>query len=71
MTTCFADTYFFLALLSADSPIVEEVRERARQISERFGDDLQAYARHLKEIEDKHRSRVVSQVTVVPPRKME
>ncbi len=56
--------------MRADSPIVEEVRERARRISERFGDDLQAYAQHLKEIEEKHRSRVVSQVTVVPARRM-
>jgi hypothetical protein len=51
--------------MSADSPIVEEVRKRRHEISERFGHDLQAYARHLKEIEDKYRSRVVSQVTVV------
>jgi hypothetical protein len=52
--------------MSTDSPIVDEVRKRRHQISERFGHDLQAYARHLKEIEDKYRSRVVSQVTVVP-----
>ena len=57
--------------MRADSPIVEEVRERARRISERFGHDLQAYAKHLKTIEEKHRSRVVSQVTVVPARKIE
>ncbi len=57
--------------MRADSPIVEEVRERRHQISERFGHDLQAYAKHLKEIEEKHRSRVVSQVTVVPARKIE
>ena len=52
--------------MKSESPIVEEVRRRAQEISERFGHDLQAYARHLKEIEDKYRSRVVSQVTVVP-----
>ena len=57
--------------MRADSPIVEEVRERARRISQRFGDDLKAYVRHLKEIEEKHRSRVVSQVTVVAARKVE
>lgn len=53
---------------STDSPIVQEVRERRHQISERFGHDLQAYYRHLKEIEQKHRNRVVSQITVVPPK---
>lgn len=51
--------------MKADSPIVEEVRERCRQLSARFNDDLEAYARHLREIEEKHQSRVVDQVTVV------
>jgi hypothetical protein len=51
--------------MKTDSPIVDEVRKRAYEISERYGHDLRAYARHLKEIEDKYRSRVVSQVTVV------
>jgi hypothetical protein len=57
--------------MNADSSIVEEVRERRRQISDRFGHDLKAYARYLKDIEEKHRSRVVSQVTVVPARSIE
>jgi hypothetical protein len=57
--------------MSSDSPIVEEVRKRRHEISERYGHDLQAYARHLKEIEDKYRSRVVSQVTVVPASPMQ
>lgn len=57
--------------MNADSPIVEEVRQRRRQLSERFGHDLQAYARHLKEIEEKYSSRVVRQVTVVPARTAE
>ena len=57
--------------MRSDSVIVEEVRERARQISERFGNDLEAYVRHLQEIEDEYRSRVVRQVTVVAARKME
>ena len=55
--------------VKADSSIVEEVRERAQRISERFGHDLRAYARHLKEIEDRNRSRVVSPVTVVAARR--
>ena len=54
--------------MKTDSSIVDEVRKRAYEISERFAHDLRAYARHLKEIEEKHRSRVVSQVTVVAPR---
>ena len=55
--------------MTSDSPIVEEVRQRRHEISARFGHDLGAYARHLKEIEDQYRARVVSQITVVasPP----
>jgi hypothetical protein len=51
-----------------DSSIVEEVRRRRHELSERYGHDLRAYVRHLKEIEDQYRERVVSQVTVVAPR---
>lgn len=54
--------------MSSDSPIVEEVRRRRHEISERFGHDLQAYYHHLKELEEKYRDRVVSQITVVPPK---
>ena len=54
--------------MTSDSPIVEEVRQRRHRISERFGHDLQAYYRHLKELEEKYRDRVVSQITVVPPK---
>ncbi len=51
-----------------DGPIVDEVRARRHAISERFGHDLQAYGLHLKELAEKHKARVVSQVTVVAPR---
>ncbi|NOT01137.1 MAG: hypothetical protein HOP29_10965 [Phycisphaerales bacterium] len=51
-----------------DGPIVAEVRERRHSISEQFRHDLAAYAKHLKEIEDRYRSRVVSQLTVVAER---
>ena len=54
--------------MRSDSPIVDEVRRRRHEISARFGHDLKVYAKHLKEIEEKYRSRVVSQVTVVAPR---
>ena len=59
--------------MTADSPIVEEVRERRRQISERFGHDLQAYARHLHEVQEKFRETnpVVNQVTVVAGHEIE
>ena len=53
--------------MKADTSIVEEVRSRRRQISERFGHDLRAYTRHLREIQEKSRDRnpIVNQVTVV------
>jgi len=52
----------------ADSPIVAEVRKRRCELSERFGHDLRAYYEHLREVQDKYRSRVVGQVTVVRSR---
>lgn len=57
--------------MKADTSIVEEVRSRRRQISERFGHDLRAYTRHLREIQEKSRDRnpIVNQVTVVPREK--
>ena len=48
-----------------DNPIVKEVRQRAMQISQRFGHDPRKYLAHLKELEEKERDRVVSQITVV------
>lgn len=56
--------------MSTDGSIVDEVRARRHAISERFGHDLGAYGRHLKELADKYKDRVVSQVTVVAPRDM-
>lgn len=53
------------------SPIVEEVRSRAAEISRRFGDDLVRYAEHLKEVQDRVRDRVVDQITVVPTKPTE
>ena len=37
--------------MSIDSPIVEEVRRRRRELSEHYGHDLHRYAEHLREIE--------------------
>jgi hypothetical protein len=50
-----------------ESPIVEEVRRRSRELSARFQDDLRAYAEHLRGVEAKKFTRVVSQITVVKP----
>ena len=56
--------------MSADGPIVEEVRERRRQISERYDHDLNKYFEHLREVQQQYRDRLVDQVTVVrsPPK---
>ena len=51
--------------MSTDSPIVEEVRKRRCEISEQFGNDLRAYYEHLKEVQERYKSRLVSQITVV------
>ena len=37
--------------MNDESHIVKEVRDRASAISERYGNDLRRYARHLAEIE--------------------
>ena len=57
--------------MSADSPIVEEVRKRRCELSERFGHDLRAYYEHLRELQANYQSRVVDQITVVRSRRME
>ncbi|MEW6742315.1 MAG: hypothetical protein AB1486_06115 [Planctomycetota bacterium] len=53
--------------MKSDSPIVDEVRRRRQELSERYGHDLQRYAQHLREVEARNAARVVSQVTVVRP----
>jgi hypothetical protein len=54
--------------MKANSEIVSEVRKRRDEISARFGHDLKKYGRHLLEAQGHYQDRVVSQVTVVPPR---
>jgi hypothetical protein len=54
--------------MSGDSPIVAEVRERARIISARYGDDIDRYCEHLREMEKQYAHGLVSQITVVPAR---
>lgn len=51
--------------MNTDSPIVEEVRKRRCELSERFGHDLCAYYEHLQQVQAKYQSRIVDQVTVV------
>ena len=51
--------------MNADSPIVDEVRKRALEISAQFDHDLEKYAVHLKEIERQYQDRVVNQVAVI------
>jgi len=51
--------------MSADIPIIEEVRKRRRELSERFGNDLRAYYEHLREVQAKYGSRIVDQITVI------
>jgi hypothetical protein len=55
--------------MRADSLIVEEVRKRRSELSERFGHDIQAYYEHLREVQDKYRSRIVDQLTVISTQK--
>jgi hypothetical protein len=52
--------------MTDQSPIVEEVRARAGDISRRYGDDLRRYMDHLKEVQRLYRDQVVEQITVVP-----
>ncbi|TXT35663.1 MAG: hypothetical protein FD138_1259 [Planctomycetota bacterium] len=51
--------------MNSESSIVDDVRRRATEISERYGHDLKAYAAHLKEIEGQYPDRTVGQVRVV------
>ena len=51
--------------MSGDSPIVEEVRRRAMELSKQFDHDLRKYAEHLRAIEEKYRDRLVNEITVV------
>ena len=51
--------------MNTESEIVDDVRRRAIEISERYGHDLKAYATHLKEIEGQHPDQMVGQIRVV------
>jgi len=51
--------------MTADSAIVEEVRQRRSALSARFEHDVYKYAEHLRKIQAENASRVVGQLTVV------
>lgn len=51
--------------MTNESSIVQEVRQRAMQISQRFDHDLHKYCAYLREQEKKHPDRVVDQIAVV------
>jgi len=54
---------------SSDGPIVSEVRERARKISERFANDPRKYLEHLKAAQQANPSHLVGQMTVAGNRR--
>jgi hypothetical protein len=51
--------------MTGDSPIVEEMRERRRILSERYGHNLQKYYEHLQKVQSQYASRLVNQITVI------
>ena len=51
--------------MNSDGPIVDDVRRRRGQISTRFGDDLDRYFEHIRELQEQHRDRLVNQIAVV------
>jgi hypothetical protein len=51
----------------AESPIVEEVRQRAQELSARFGHNLGRYIEHLQKTQAQHQELLVSQIRIVRP----
>lgn len=51
--------------MNSESDLIQEIRQRASDISARYGDNLREYAKHLKEVEKKHADRLVNQIRVV------
>lgn len=52
-------------MMSSDSPIVDEVRQRAMKISERFNHDLRRYGQHLMEEQKKYKDKLVNQIAII------
>lgn len=53
--------------MTGESPIVDEVRQRRRELSDRYGDDVRPYAEHVKQWQSQYAPRLVNQITVVRP----
>ena len=51
--------------MSSDSPIVDEVRERRRQISKQFKDDLDEYCEHVRQLQKRYGDRLVAHLAVI------
>lgn len=47
-------------------PVVEEVRERGRRFTARFGNDIHRIMEELRRREREHPERCVHQITIVP-----
>jgi hypothetical protein len=52
-----------------DDPTIQAVRDARRRISERAGHDPRKLVEHYRQLQDRHRDRLVSQPT--PPPKTE
>lgn len=52
--------------MATDSVIVQEVRQRAMDISARYDHDLEKYYEHLRQCQAASADRLVSQLRVVP-----
>ncbi len=50
--------------MTDESPIIDEVRKRADEISRRYEHDLRSYAQHLQQLQAKLPRPVVDQPTV-------
>jgi hypothetical protein len=49
-----------------ETPIVEEVRRRASELSARYDDDLlEMYVDHLREVQARYADRLVDQIRIV------
>ena len=51
--------------MSWSDPVVEEVRERGRKLTARFGNDVGRLFRYLRRREAEHPERLVDQIKVV------
>lgn len=48
-----------------ESPVVDEIRQRAEKISKRYGHNPRKYLKHLKSAQKANAHRLVRQMTVI------